>query len=325
MLKKVAYDIEFPLAPVLEDMEYEGIKVDGDVLYNFSDELQILLDNYTKQIYEVAGEKFNINSPKQLQVILFEKLGLSSGRKTKTGFSTDARALENLKGEHEIIELILDYRQAAKLKSTYADSLPLLIHPSTGRLHTSYNQAAVSTGRLSSNDPNLQNIPIRTDLGKEIRKAFVPRDKNYVILSADYSQIELRIMASICGDEALTKAFKSGEDIHRRTAALIFKVDPKEVTQDMRRKAKEVNFGILYGLGPFGLKTRLGITQQHAKEIIDNYFNSFKNVKLFMEESFASTINEYDGSIKSSVVMQYADTASPIPQFFRFMLSGVLL
>jgi DNA polymerase-1 len=210
---------------------------------------------------------------------------LRKGKKTKTGFSTDAQALEYLRNEHEIVGHILDFRQVSKLKSTYADALPNLIEPETGRIHTTFNQSVASTGRLASNDPNLQNIPIRSDLGKEIRKAFVPRDKNHVILSADYSQIDLRIMASISGDEGLGKAFKNKEDIHRSTAALVFMVDPKDVTPDMRRKAKEVNFGILYGIGPFGLKTRLGVSQTHAKEIIDTYFNTFKRVKHFMEES----------------------------------------
>lgn len=284
-IEKVAYDIEFPLVPVLEDMENEGIKIDTAALNQFSKDLQILLDNYTSEIYKVAGNEFNINSPKQLQEILFTKLNLATGRKTKTGFSTDARALENLRGEHEIVDMILNYRQAAKLKSTYADALPNMINKKTGRVHTSFNQTVASTGRLSSVDPNLQNIPIRTEIGKEIRKAFVPRDKNYKILSADYSQIELRIMASICGDEALIKAFSEGEDIHRSTAALVFNVNPEDVTPDMRRKAKEVNFGILYGIGPFGLKTRLGVTQTHAKEIIDTYFKTFKRVREFMDSS----------------------------------------
>lgn len=284
-IEKVAYEIEFPLAPVLGAMEYEGIRIDTKALKSFSKDLQILLDNYTSEIYKSAGSEFNINSPKQLQEILFDKLNLSTGRKTKTGFSTDARALENLRGEHEIIDLILSYRQASKLKSTYADALPNLINPKTGRIHTSYNQTVASTGRLSSIDPNLQNIPIRTEMGKEIRKAFVSRDDNYLILSADYSQIELRIMASICGDEALIKAFSEGEDIHRSTAALVFEVKPEEVTPDMRRKAKEVNFGILYGIGAFGLKTRLGITQTHAKEIIQTYFKTFKRVREFMDNS----------------------------------------
>lgn len=284
-LEKVAYEIEFPLVSVLEDMERAGIKIDVQSLNQFSKDLEILLDNYTNKIYELAGEQFNVNSTQQLQKVLFEKLKLTKTKKTKTGFSTDARSLESLKGEHEIIDIILDYRQVSKLKSTYADSLPKLINKNTGRIHTTFNQTVASTGRLSSLDPNLQNIPIRTELGKEIRKAFIPRDKDHVILSADYNQIELRIMASICNDENLIKAFKNNEDIHRRTAALVFMVDPKDVTDDMRRKAKEVNFGILYGIGPFGLKSRLGITQTHAKEIIDTYFGTFKNVKKFMDDS----------------------------------------
>jgi len=284
-LTKLAYEVEFPLAPVLEDIEREGIRVDESVLNILSRDLQILLDNYTKKIFELAGEEFNINSPQQMQKIIFDKLGLQKGKKTKTGFSTDARSLDILRGEHEIIDIILDYRQVSKLKSTYTDSLPGLINKHTGRIHTSFNQTVAATGRLSSNEPNLQNIPVRTEMGKEIRKAFIPRDKDYVILSADYSQIELRIMASICGDEGLTKAFKNGEDIHRSTAALVFMVKPQDVTPDMRRKAKEVNFGILYGIGAFGLKTRLGVTQAHAKEIIETYFNTFKRVKNFMDDS----------------------------------------
>ncbi|NCS87749.1 MAG: DNA polymerase I, partial [Ignavibacteria bacterium] len=281
----LAFNIEFPLVKVLEDMEREGIRIDENALNLFSDDLQVMLVDYTKRIYESCGAEFNINSPKQMQEVIFDKLGLTTGKKTKTGFSTDARSLEAIRGEHEAIDLILEYRQMSKLKSTYADALPNLIKPQTGRVHTSFNQTVAATGRLSSNDPNLQNIPIRTELGKEIRKAFVPRDKNHLILSADYSQIELRIMASICGDPALMSAFKNNEDIHRSTAALVFMVPPEEVTPDMRRKAKEVNFGILYGIGPFGLKTRLGITQQHAKEIIETYFNTFKRVKNFMDDS----------------------------------------
>jgi DNA polymerase-1 len=284
-LEKVAYGVDFPLIAVLEDMEFEGVKIDKSALNTFSKDLKKLISGYTKKIHKIAGEEFNISSPKQLQVILFSKLGLASGRKTKTGFSTDARALENLRGEHEIIDLILDYRQATKLKSTYADALPNLINSKTGRVHTDFNQIVAATGRLSSLNPNLQNIPIRTEMGKEIRKAFVPRDKNYVLISADYSQIELRLLAAICKDEALMKAFKSGEDIHLSTAALVFMVEPQDVTPDMRRKAKEVNFGILYGIGPFGLKTRLGIPQSHAKEIIDLYFKTFKNVRNYMDDS----------------------------------------
>ena len=305
-LERLAYEVEFPLAPVLEDIEYTGINVDRNVLKELSKDFDKEIKDCTKKIFKLAEEEFNINSPKQLQVILFNKLGLQSGKKTKTGYSTDARSLEMLRGEHKIIESILDFRQISKLKSTYADALQTMINPKTGRIHTSLNQIAASTGRLSSNDPNLQNIPIRTDRGKEIRKAFIPKDKNHVILSADYSQIELRIMASICNDEGLKKAFKRGEDIHRSTAALVFMVDPKEVTDDMRRKAKEVNFGILYGIGPFGLATRLGITQKHGKEIIDTYFNTFKRVKNFM-----------DDSVESAKQKGYAETLMGRRRFLR--------
>ncbi len=305
-LEKVAFEVDFPLVPVLEDMENEGVKIDKSALDSFSKELQILIKDYTKKIHKEAGEEFNISSPKQLQVILFEKLGLASGRKTKTGFSTDARALENLRGEHKIIDIILDYRQATKLKSTYADALPNLINSKTGRVHTDFNQTIAATGRLSSINPNLQNIPIRTEMGREIRRAFVPREKNYVLLSADYSQIELRLLAAICKDDALMKAFKSGEDIHRSTAALVFMVDPKDVTPDMRRKAKEVNFGILYGIGPFGLKTRLGIPQSHAKEIIETYFKTFKKVKNYM-----------DDSVKKAQENGYAETLLGRRRFLR--------
>ncbi|NUN08573.1 MAG: DNA polymerase I [Ignavibacteriaceae bacterium] len=286
-LDKLAYSIEFPLVTVLEDMERTGIRIDQDSLRALSKELEKQADEITKNIHNVAGEIFNINSNQQLQKILFEKLNLPKTKKTKTGFSTDAQALEGLKGEHVIIDFILNYRQLTKLKSTYTDSLPNLINPKTGKVHTSYNQTVAATGRLSSQNPNLQNIPVRTDLGKEIRRSFVPSDDNHLLLSADYSQIELRILASICEDKGLTSAFENGEDIHRSTAALVFSVPPAEVTPDMRRKAKEVNFGILYGIGAFGLKTRLGINQQHAKEIIDTYFSAFNKVKGYMDNSIS--------------------------------------
>ncbi|MCK9426755.1 MAG: DNA polymerase I [Ignavibacteriaceae bacterium] len=287
-LHKLAYEVEFPLAEVLEEMERSGVKIDKKMLGVLSKELETSMNEYSEKIFRLAGETFNLNSPKQMQKILFEKLQLQSSRKTKTGFSTDAQTLEMLRGEHEIIESILDFRQVAKLKSTYADALPNLIHAKTGRVHTSFNQTIASTGRLSSVDPNLQNIPIRTELGREIRKAFVPRDKDHRLISCDYSQIELRIMASMSNDQRLIEAFTHGEDIHRRTAALVFQIPQEEVTPDMRRKAKEVNFGILYGIGIFGLKTRLKISQQHAKEIIETYFNTFKNVKAFMDASIQS-------------------------------------
>ncbi len=305
-LEDVAYKVEFPLVPVLEDMERTGVKIDTVMLKNFSSDLQALMDEQTEKIYKSAEIEFNLNSPKQLQEVLFEKLNLPKTKKTKTGYSTDARSLENLRGSHEIIDYMLEYRQVTKLKSTYADALPKMINPMTGKVHTTLNQTVASTGRLSSIDPNLQNIPIRTSMGKEIRRAFVADNLDNVILSADYSQIELRIMASICEDEGLMKAFVNGEDIHRSTAALVFQVPPEEVNADMRRKAKEVNFGILYGIGPFGLKTRLGITQTHAKEIIDTYFNTFKNVRAYI-----------DGSIESAKEKLYSETLMGRRRFLR--------
>ena len=284
-LETISDKIEFPLVSVLEKMERAGINLNISALNKFSKLLQTSMDGYTKEIYDHAGEVFNINSPKQLQVILFDKLNLPPTKKTKTGFSTDAASLEALKGQSPIVDFLMEYRQAAKLKSTYADALPKLVNPETKRVHTSFNQTVASTGRLSSLNPNLQNIPIRTDLGKKIREAFIPRDDNHVLLSSDYSQIELRIMASICEDETLMEAFKNGEDIHKSTASLVFSVPLEEVTPDMRRKAKEVNFGILYGIGPFGLSNRLGITRAHGKEIIDTYFSNFSKVKNFIDDS----------------------------------------
>lgn len=283
--QKLAHDIEFPLVEVLEEMERAGIRVDVNALRQQSKELQRLIENETAIIHDLAGQIFNVGSPAQLQKILFEKLRLTPTKKLKSGYSTDAQSLESIRNEHEIVEHILNYRTVSKLKSTYTDSLPEMIHPLTGRIHSSFNQVVAATGRLSSIDPNLQNIPIRTELGKDIRKAFISADKDHILLSADYSQIELRIMAHLSGDEYLVNAFKNGEDIHKSTAALVFGVKKSEVTSDMRRKAKEVNFGILYGIGVFGLKTRLGITQQQAKEIIDGYFSTFKSVKSFMDES----------------------------------------
>jgi DNA polymerase I len=293
-LNDIAYNIEFPLVRVLENMERAGINLNNKALFEFSTLLQSSLEKYTKDIFEEAGEVFNINSPKQLQVILFDKLNLPATKKTKTGYSTDAASLESLKGQNPIVDNLLEFRQATKLKSTYADALPKLINPKTKRIHTSFNQTVASTGRLSSLNPNLQNIPIRTDLGKKIREAFIPRDENHILLSSDYSQIELRIMASICEDETLMASFKNGEDIHRSTAALVFSVPQNEVTPDMRRKAKEVNFGILYGIGAFGLSNRLGIPRAHAKEIIDTYFSNFSKVKNFIDDSIAiARENEY--------------------------------
>lgn len=291
-LIKISTDIEFPLIEVLTDMEFAGVKLDTQFLIFLSKELERILDNTINDIYTVAGKKFNINSTQQLGIILFEELKLPPGRKTKTGFSTDVGVLESLKHQHPIVDKLLEYRTISKIKSTYVDVLPGLINPKTGRVHTSFNQTITTTGRLSSSNPNLQNIPIRSELGREIRKAFIGTDDQWAILSADYSQIELRIMAHISNDPGLTGAFRAGEDIHASTAAIIFgyelndfKTLPKETKQEMRRKAKEVNFGIMYGLGYFGLANRLDIPKEEARAIIAKYHERFPNVKLYMDET----------------------------------------
>ena len=284
-MKKLCEDVEFPLVPVLARMEQAGIAIDVEYLRTMSKVMEGQLESLTKNIHKLAGGPFNINSTQQLGEILFTKLGLRTVKKTKTGFSTDVSVLEELRNEHEIVEHLLEYRQLSKLKSTYVDALPALINPKTGRVHTSYNQTIAATGRLSSSDPNLQNIPIRTEIGRSIRKGFIPGKKGNKILSADYSQIELRVMAHISGDEGLTEAFRNKEDVHTTTAAKVFGVPVKEVTRDMRRKAKEVNFGIMYGIGPFGLATRLEISQAEAKEIIARYFERFPKVKHYIHET----------------------------------------
>ncbi len=281
-------EVEFPLLPVLVEMEFAGITLDAAYLGLMSKDLEGQLQSLVQKILEMAGETFNINSTQQLGKILFEKLQLQKGRKTKTGYSTDAAVLEELRGAHPIIGLLLEYRQLTKLKSTYIDALPLLIHPQTGRVHTSFNQAVASTGRLSSSDPNLQNIPIRTEIGRAIRKAFVARSPEHVILSADYSQIELRVMAHMSGDPGLIEAFQRDEDIHTTTAASVFGVPAGEVSRDMRRKAKEVNFGIMYGIGPFGLANRLEIGQGEARDIIARYFERFPKVKQYIQDTIES-------------------------------------
>ncbi|OYV88204.1 MAG: DNA polymerase I, partial [Ignavibacteriae bacterium 37-53-5] len=274
--------MEFPLIEVLTEIEKTGVKIDTTILSQISKELERLIDNLSDEIYKLAGEEFNIGSPKQLGDVLFNKMNLPTNKKTKTGFSTDVFVLEELSAQHPIAESILSYRKLTKLKSTYVDALPALINARSGRLHTSFNQTVAATGRLSSSDPNLQNIPIRGEMGKEIRKAFVPGEKGWVMMSADYSQIELRIMAHICKDEGMTEAFRKHEDIHRTTASKVFGVPPDKVTPDMRRKAKEVNFGLLYGIGPYGLKIRLRISQGEAKEVIDTYFQRFPRVREYI-------------------------------------------
>lgn len=298
-LKQLCNDIEFPLIEVLTQMEINGVKIDTKFLDSMSEEIGATLKSITKKIYTLAGEEFNINSTQQLSKILFEKLKLKTGKKTKTGFSTDVAVLEFLRKGHPLVEELLEYRQLQKLKSTYVDALPKQINPRTGKLHTSFNQTVAATGRLASSDPNLQNIPIRTEMGRKIRRAFIPSDKNSLILSADYSQIELRIMAHVSGDEGLLEAFNNREDIHASTAAKVFGASPKEVTREMRRKAKEVNFGIMYGIGPFGLASRLDITQTEAKEIIQKYFERFPKVNQYIAETIAfARANGYVETLK---------------------------
>jgi DNA polymerase-1 len=280
-------EVEMPLARVLSAIECEGVNLDVPFLQEMSKTLEADSKAVQEKIFATAGQEFNIASPKQLGEILFEKLKLDpKAKKTKTGqYMTGEEVLSKLEAEHEIASLILDFRELQKLKSTYVDALPALISPTTGRIHTSFMQAVTATGRLSSKDPNLQNIPIRTVRGREIRKAFIPRDENHLILSADYSQIELRIMAAFSKDESMLDAFNNGLDVHKATAAKVFHVPLEEVTSDMRRKAKTVNFGIIYGVSAFGLAAQLAISRTEAKEIIDQYFVEFPKVKTFMDQS----------------------------------------
>lgn len=282
-LDKLFYDVEIPLIEVLACMEITGVSIDRDYLAGMSEEMEKKLSRLTKKIYEIAGEEFNINSPKQLSVILFEKLKLPVIKRTKTGVSTDEEVLTKLAMSHPLPEALLGYRELAKLKSTYVDTLPGLINPKTGKVHTSFNQTVTQTGRLSSSDPNLQNIPVKTEEGARIRKAFVPSGKGNILISADYSQIELRILAHLSGDRQLIAAFKEGADIHAFTASLVFGVDEKAVTPEMRNMAKTVNFGIVYGMSPYGLSQGLGIDVNKAKEFIDSYFERYPDVKAYLE------------------------------------------
>ncbi|HPR27909.1 MAG TPA: DNA polymerase I, partial [Chitinophagales bacterium] len=286
-LRKLYEDVEMPLVPVLAAMEYEGVNLDVDFLNKYSEELAVDIEIAAKEIYELAEVKFNIDSPKQLGEVLFTKMKIPyEGKKTKTGqLSTSEDILARLAPNHPIANHILEYRELNKLKSTYVDALPQLINPKTGRVHTNFGQAIAASGRLSSNNPNLQNIPIRTERGQRVRKAFIPRDEHHIILSADYSQIELRIIAALSNDEGMIEAFRQGMDIHSATAARVFGVALAEVNRDMRSKAKAVNFGIAYGQTAFGLSQNLGISRTEAKEIIDNYNEKFPGVARLMEEN----------------------------------------
>ncbi len=277
------YDLELPLASILGSMESKGIKVDISTLEKMGEDLEKKISALEKEIYELAGETFNINSPKQLGVILFEKLGLPVVKKTKTGYSTAADVLEKLQSEHKVVQYILDYRQLAKLQSTYIEGLTKEVHCEDSKVHTRFQQALTSTGRLSSTDPNLQNIPIRLEEGRKIRQAFVPSEEGWVLFAADYSQIELRVLAHMSNDANLVDAFIQGMDIHTRTAMDVFHVSEDEVTSNMRRAAKAVNFGIVYGISDYGLSQSLNITRKEAAEFIDKYLQSFPGVKEYMD------------------------------------------
>ncbi len=286
-MTELFYEIETPLIEVLEDMERSGVRIDQNSLKEFSQMLSKEILQLESDIHQLAGQPFNIASPKQLGEILFDKLQIEEKpKKTQTRqYSTSEEVLQKYISRHPIVAKVLEYRGLTKLQNTYVDALPELIHPKTGRVHTNYNQAVTSTGRLSSTNPNLQNIPIRTELGQEIRKAFVPRDENHVLISADYSQIELRIIASIAGDEHMVDAFRKGIDIHTATAAKVYGVALSDVKPEQRRHAKMVNFGIIYGISAFGLAERLGINRKDAAEIIDNYFEQFPGIKKYMDDT----------------------------------------
>ncbi len=286
-LLKLYHEIEMPLVFVLADMEYEGVSIDTDELRQIADELKIRIDGLEKEIYDIAGHAFNISSPKQLGDVLFGELNVDGGnKKTKTGqFSTSEQVLVKLENEHPIVGKILDYRGLKKLLSTYAEALPTYIDPLTGKIHTHFNQAEAATGRLSSQNPNLQNIPIRTEEGRKIRKAFVTGDSDYVFFSADYSQVELRLMAHLSQTKELIDAFNHGIDVHTATASKIYHVPLEEVTPEMRRRAKTANFGIIYGISAWGLSERLQISRKEGKELIDGYFELYPGVKKYMEEA----------------------------------------
>jgi DNA polymerase-1 len=285
--EELVTNIENPLVYVLADIEKEGVRIDMDTLINYSKELEIDIRKFEASVYEKAGVVFNLASPKQLGEVLFDKLKLDpKAKKTKTGqYQTGEDVLSALAYKSDIVKDILDFRQLQKLKSTYVDALPLLVNPKTGRVHTSYNQAVAATGRLSSNNPNLQNIPIRTERGREVRKAFIPRDENHVLLSADYSQIELRIIADISKEENMLDAFNNGIDIHTATAAKVYGITIEEVDSTQRRNAKAVNFGIIYGQSAFGLSQNLGIPRKEAAEIIEQYFAQYPGIKRYMTET----------------------------------------
>lgn len=282
-------EIEIPLTKVLADMQVRGMRVEKDQLIEFGKKLDIHIEELTKEIYDLTGEEFNINSPSQLGIVLFEKLGLKGGKKGKTGYSTSAEILNKIKYYHPVVQKVLDYRTYTKLKSTYVDGLLNVINEETGKIHSEFNQTIAATGRISSTNPNLQNIPIRTELGRELRKVFVPENKDYVFVSADYSQIELRILAHISKDKSMIEAFNSGIDIHTLTASQVEGIPVEDVTKAQRSDAKAVNFGIVYGISAFSLSQDLGITRNEAEAYIENYFRNYPNVKKYLDDSISFT------------------------------------
>jgi DNA polymerase-1 len=273
-----------PLVPVLVDMERTGVALDTGLLQNMSNSLGVEMLRLEKEIYNSLGHQFNINSSQQLSQVLFEELNLPKPRKTKSGYSTDAAVLEELKGVHPMIEMILQYRQLSKLKSTYTDAFLTLVNPRTGRLHTSFNQTGTTTGRLSSSEPNLQNLPVRTEIGGKIRQAIIPR-QGWLMISADYSQIDLRALAHISQDPALIATFLQDEDVHTSTASRVFNVPPDEVTPEMRRNAKTINFGVIYGMSDYGLEQATSFSREEAAEFIRSYFEKYPGIKKYVEDT----------------------------------------
>ncbi len=286
-LDSLLVDLEAPLIPVLAEMELVGISLDEESLYEYGTHLAEELGELERQVYDLVGHEFNLASTQQLQEVLFTERKLKPVRKTKTGFSTDVAVLQELAREDPVPELILRHRTLAKLKSTYVDALPKLVHPETGRLHTNFHQTGTATGRLSSRDPNLQNIPIRDEAGRKIRQAFVPRE-GWRFVSADYSQIELVVLAALSGDEALSGAFAAGEDVHRATGALIFGVDAGEISSEQRRMAKTINFGVMYGMSAYRLSRDLGLPRGEADAFIERYFETYSGVRRFLDETVAA-------------------------------------
>ena len=304
--------VEMPLVPVLADMEREGVDLDVDFLATMSGELQVAFSAIETRIFDLVGHPFNINSPKQLEAVLFRERGLQPGKRTATGFSTDFDVLDRLRGKDPVVDLVLEYRQLTKLRSTYVEGLPALVNPRTGRVHSSFNQTVAATGRLSSSEPNLQNIPVRSELGAKVRRAFIVREPGWVLLAADYSQIELRIVAHLSRDERLLDAFRQDLDIHAATAALVFNLPVEQVTSAMRGLAKTVNFGIIYGQSAFGLAPRAGVSQQEARDFIDQYNVTYSGLHAFMEQTRENAIKQQFVTTLLNRRRYLPEVASPI-------------